>query len=489
MARKKLNEDFPETEEQIEAGKFSKSKRMKKKADSVRFISFLNLSYLMKKDCEKDYPIVKLLIHYLIAFIAISLTGIFFDLQLVPILILCATYLILGPSLVYYSHRKKYEQKKFNQCVKYIEQMLYSFTRRTKILTALEETRLVTEKGYILTALDYAIDTIRSRSTGEENIYKAALKEIEAVYPCSRVKNLHEFLIDVERVGGRHSTALDIMLDDVREWEVRSNEFQANQKVKGTSLIISIFMSLGTIWFMSHVLPADMGGDISSMMLYQVVTTATLLIMFFLYRLAVRKLTRSWVADDLGTNEARIDADCEKVHKWIVNGKKGAKPIFAMTRVKTELEKAFPRWVMRFSLLASSQPIPVALRSSLYNAPKVLVDELTTLVEAIDKAPASIDPYLNFFADYDVPEVRSMMMMIYSLSEYGVEDIDKHVLSIVKRNYHLQANAEKIVNDESLALFSLYSILPMLLACVVMMVDVGMIVMNMLGAIEMPNIN
>ena len=52
------------------------------------------------------------------------------------------------------------------------------------------------------------------------------------------------------------------------------------------------------------------------------------------------------------------------------------------------------------------------------------------------------------------------------------------------RNYLLQANSEKIANDESLARFSLYVTAPMILACVIMMVDVAMIVLNMITMVS-----
>lgn len=464
---------------------FSNNKNLKKKADKVRGINMFSLPYLLKRDCETKYSYMDLLLHYLIAFLAIAVIGWAFKLQLVPVFILCFIYLLFGPSLVYFHHRKKYEERNFAKCVRYIEQMLYSFTRKSKIITALQESRIVID-GNLGQAIDFAINKIRFGSPDKDsNIYESALKEIEAVMPCSRVKNLHEFLAEVENVGGRHTTALDIMLEDLREWDIRTNQFQKNQAVKGTGMLASIIMSLGTCLFMTNILPADMGGDISGFVLYQMLTTVAIIVMFFIYRLASRKLTRSWIADDVEADQESIREDCEKIREYYET-EKGSKPVLAIHRIQKELTKKFPRWVLRFALLASSQSIPSALRNSIESSPNVMRVELEKLTEAIDENPTGIEPYLDFFGFLDrnnMTQIRSMMLMVYSLSEYGSEEIDKHVLSIVKRNYSLQATAETIQDEEKLAKFSLFTTLPMILACVIMMADVAMIVINMINTV------
>lgn len=465
---------------------FSDKKYLKRKADKVKGINFVSLPFLLRRDCEVKFAHINLLLHYLIAFLVIVLAGWVYKLKLIPVLVLCCTYLIFGPSLVYFHYRKKYEKKKFSDCVRYIEQMLYSFTRKSKIITALEESRLVID-GDTGKAIDFAINKLRHGSAeADSTIYETALKEIEAVLPCSRVKNLHEFLSEVENVGGQHTTALDIMLNDLREWDIRTTQFQQNQSIKGTGMLVSVLMSLGTCWFMSNILPADMGGDISGFGLYQVLTTISIIVMFFIYRMAARKLTRSWIIDDVEIDPDIINQDCESIKKYY-DEKQGVKPVFALFRIQKELTKKFPRWVLRFALLASTRAIPAALRDSIASCPNIMRAELEKLTKAIDENPTGIEPYLDFFGYFekkDLTQIRSMMLMVYSLSEYGSTEIDKHVLSIVKRNYALQAEAEKIQDDERLAKFSLFTTIPMIIACVVMMIDVAMIVINMINTVS-----
>lgn len=475
-------DDSEESNEQSPTKIFtSKIKQRRKVANKVRGINFLNLPTYLKNDCEMEYATMKLVINYIVAFIAIALIGKLYELQLVYVLFLCLMYFVFGPSVIYFKHRKKYERKKFTTCVRYIEQMILSFSHSSKLLSALQETRVLLT-GKIAIAVDNAILKIQ-HGKASKNLYKEALKDVEELYPCGRVKNLHEMLTDVEQIGGKYSSALDIMLEDVREWDVRTNNFQQEQSVKGTSIIVSILMSLGVCYFMSNILPDDMGGDISSFGLYQIITTLSLIVMFFIYRFSARKLTSSWVNDDLGEDEDSIKADYNKVKKYVENPEGKIKPILAMTRIQTAMEKAFPRWVMRFSLLASNNPVSVALTESASSAPVVMKEELEKLKENIENNPGTIEPYVNFFKGFDLPQVHSMMMMVYSLGAADTKDIEKHILSIVKRNHLLQAQAEKIEYDEKMAAFTLFSTVPMLLACIIMMIDVAMIIMNMLNTV------
>ena len=472
---------YTEPDKVIQEGAFSDDKRLKRKASQVKGINIISLPVFLKRDCDMKYSYISLLFHFLVAFLAIVVVGWIFKLKISSVAVLLVFYILFGPSLIYFHYRKKYEKNLFSECVKYVEQMIYSFTRKSKIISALQETRLVVD-GRVGQAVDFAINKIKNGNVREGSIYSYALKEIEAILPCSRVKNLHEFLAEVENVGGRHSHAMDIMLEDLREWDVRTGNFQENQAVKGAGMLLSIFMSLGTCLFMSSVLPADMGGDISGFAAYQWLTTISILIMFFIYRVVARKLTKSWIADDTEADPEQIAKDYQKIRTYYEE-KKGIKPFFAIQRITNELEKKFPRWVMRFSLLASTQSIPSALRNSIASCPNIMKDELERLIMEIDKKPTSIEPYIGFFEYIDLPQIRSMMLMVYSLSEYSTKDIDKHVLSIVKRNYLLQAVAERIENEESLAKYSLYVTLPMIIACVVMMIDVAMVVINMITTV------
>lgn len=444
-----------------------------------RWITIFNLPRRLAEDCEVKISGVKLLLHYAVAFPAIALVCLIYELKLEPSLLLMLTYFLFSPRLIYFHYKRKYEQDLFTQSIRYMEAMLYSFSRNSKILDALQESRYVTS-GKLLKAVDYAIEKIQNGTEAPGELYAAAFSKIEQLLPNSRVKNMHEFFAEVENKGGRHETALQIMIEDIRGWDVRVNKFIADQNTKRMGIVLSILLCLGTSLFMTNIVPAEAGGHIAGMMAYQVVTTALIVILFLFYRLIAKYLTRSWVTDIQEKDSNTIRKDVQKVEDYLQNGKKGMKPLKAMTRIQTELEKMYPKWCMKFALLLSSLPIPAALSLSIDTAPAVMQVELRKLVDGINRDPNGIEPYTHFFDYLNMPQIKSMMIMIYNLSGYSSKDIDAHVFSLVKRNYSLQENAEKIANDESMARFSLYVTIPMIITCVVILINVALIVTNML---------
>ena len=75
-----------------------------------------------------------------------------------------------------------------------MEQLLYSFKRRAKILTALEDTKLLFRQGEsrLYNGIEYAVEHIQSAQS-EGNIYQEAFSEIEKEYGCKRLYKIHDF--------------------------------------------------------------------------------------------------------------------------------------------------------------------------------------------------------------------------------------------------------------------------------------------------------
>lgn len=125
------------------------------------------------------------------------------------------------------NQERKRERKRFEDVSSYMEQMLASFYRTPKILSALEDTKRIFEgdrertaraersakSGRILKrrndgesdemypAIEAAIYQIRTGTEGGE-IYRKALGEIEKSYGCRRLYRIHDFMIRVEKNGG-----------------------------------------------------------------------------------------------------------------------------------------------------------------------------------------------------------------------------------------------------------------------------------------------
>ena len=103
----------------------------------------------------------------------------FFQLQIFFSVIVMAAASIFVPTVFLMNYKNLYEEKKFEDLTAYMEQLLYSFKRRAKILTALEDTKLLFRQGEsrLYNGIEYEIEHIQSQSEG--NIYQEAFSEIK----------------------------------------------------------------------------------------------------------------------------------------------------------------------------------------------------------------------------------------------------------------------------------------------------------------------
>ena len=130
--------------------------------------------------------------------------------------------------------------------------------------------------------------------------------------------------------------------------------------------------------------------------------------------------------------------------------------------IKEKIEIQFPRWLMNVALYVQSNSVQVALYKSIPTAPLVLQPELIKLNNAIRDNPTSIDPYLNFMSQFDLPDITASMKMFYSIASGTGSDVQQQVNEIIERNNTLLDKTEKINNDNNLAKMYAMFLLPQL---------------------------
>ena len=157
---------------------------------------------------------------YLLAvYLGIAGFAYLFQLQVFFSVIVMAAASIFVPTVFLMNYKNLYEEKKFEDLTAYMEQLLYSFKRRAKILTALEDTKLLFRQGEsrLYNGIEYAVEHIQSAQS-EGNIYQEAFSEIEKEYGCKRLYKIHDFLMQVELSGGSPDAAIEILLNDRKMW-------------------------------------------------------------------------------------------------------------------------------------------------------------------------------------------------------------------------------------------------------------------------------
>ena len=106
---------------------------------------------------------------------------------------------------------------------------------------------------------------------------------------------------------------------------------------------------------------------------------------------------------------------------------------------------------MQLSLLMQSENVQVAIFKSYDNAPAILKPALKEMIGALRIDPNDKRAYMNFLSEFTLPEVRSTMKMLYSISEGKGGEARGQISEIIKRNQEMSDKAKRQQNSDSLA--------------------------------------
>lgn len=453
----------------------------------------------------------------LAAVIATGLVGYAFELQLPYILGLIGLCLFLLPGMILTTYHYLYEQKRFMDISNYMEQLLYSFKRRSKILSALIDTLALFPEGELHQAIVKAIYDIQN---GENTVYEKAFSDIE-MCGCKRVETVHRFLINVERVGGSYEESADILLEDRNRWVDRTyasqKERQRIQRNMTIAIVLSFLIVGSTVW----LLPKDFM-DVLQNPASQLATTAVIAVNVLLWAYVHKKLAGEWMLEDQQVSFQSMKRYYGRVMKRTLEKEQRSAIVLAVTcfviallcyfftrnvfytlllsmlsyllwmhpkykyrtarkRLTREVEKIFPEWMMSMALVLQTENVHVALARTTEQAPELLREELERLMQGLEREPNSIKPYLHFFEPLDIPDIASAMKMLYSMAEYGSGGAGKQIAALVKRNSMLMDKAESMKQEDYLAGMGFFILLPMVTGSAKMLVDMVLLIMNLLS--------
>ena len=459
-------------------------------------------------------------IYALVIGLAIAL-GLIYRLHWPFIASLVVFVLLCMPSVLTAFYRDKYEEKRFRDVETYIEQMLYSFRRNSKILNSLRDALVVFPSGAMHDKITEAMNYIRN-APGKGNVYREALKIIEEAYPSRRIKSLHRYMIKVEGVGGKHEAGISALLKDRRLWIDRMDAFrkQCSQVVK--EIIISGVFSLAMACVMVYIMPSELY-DMSTSPIYQIVTT-----IFVMVNMLVIRATMKATVITLQDEEASQTQQVIRLIEWIRNYNpkvelnkslkqciifvvvivlgfvvkstmviiSGAALLLygvflrrpmayksAKKRVCREIEKVYPDWLLELALLLQTDNMHVAIEKTLPTAPDILKKDLQKLADDIMSYPNDLTPYVEFFNFLPLQNVQSSMKLLYSISEFGAQDESVQLSELVERNNSLMDKAERYKNDDKIALVFTIKFIPMLSSSIKMMVDLMLFLFSYLSII------
>ena len=368
---------------------------------------------------------------------------------------------------------EKKQQTRLMEAELYMEQMLYAFMQNPKILSALETVCVLFEPGAMRKQLETAI--FRLRKEYDSNM-KEELEAIEQQYENRRMKEIHAYFLMVERYGGAYETTVELLLEDLQKWMERVRLHQQDCKKYRRNVFLAVGLSILVCAVTNHLLPKDI--ELSQILVCQVASILFMSLDMLICFRAVKRTCRNWLKE----RESYGEAD-EKKYRY-VQSHKGVRSNFYRKSLRKKMEKEFPQWLMDISLLLQTENVQVALYRIRPQTPEVLRPAVDDMLEELSQNPESLEPYLNFLKDYDLPDVHSAMRMLYALSNGGYGNSEKQLSQILKRNQELLDKAEREQNQDSLAgLYALF-LAPALTGAGKMMIDMTAFLVVFLASVH-----
>lgn len=465
-----------------------------------------------KKNTENSIGIV-------LVMAAMSLfIGYVYRLKLVAILIVLGAEAVVFPIWLRINKKAKAEKIRFAEANMYMEQILYSFRKNPKILSALKDVEKLFPNGNMRKCLQKSIEYMQE-TYGEDLLMEKALGIIEEKYPAQRITYAHRLMLKVERLGGNCETSIRILLADRNIWEKETTAYEKRCNTQkhniAAAILLSCMLCLMTPFLCQGALQKI---NITDHFIYQVTTVCLFLCSMIIYLYAEKYFSRDWLQAKVYRSGKNVLQKYEKVICYDVSKERrksflwatpiGGLMIFmgrsghiksvmglsllflfllfqhrvdyvlAKRIVVHEIRKVFPDWLMEVSLLLQTENVANSIKKSITHAPVILKPELNFLVQKLESAPESNIPYAEFLQEFAIPEVASAMGMLYSISDGSGSDALIQMGEILERNAQWMGNAENLSNRDKLAKMYLLFLLPALLGALKMMVDMTLILLT-----------
>lgn len=491
-----------------------------------KFFSFFNPKNIVNEIAGLGYSITtSKIMAFVVGFIVAAIVaGIFLHLEIPYMIILGIGFLCCLPSLIIAYFRHTYEVKRFNAVTSYIEQLIYSFHKNNKIYDSIIDVNEIStdEVKEITTEMIEILDNQNNQVT---NPFRKAFNHFEKHYDCSRLKTLHRYLIEIETHGGESKNSLNMLLDDTRSWTERTLEYQAGRKNVQNKVLLSTFFAMISCGFMINMIPEEYVAQIIDKPVYQIGTCIILISCLLVYTYAAGKVAVSYLDNEID----RKSEDYEKrASEYVANYTRQAtegklkKPMIIKTiifsilgigcygasffipalsstlkiaaiivlllgafitldkyrkfrsyssAIRRTMSKMFPEWLRNVLLYLQTDNVHMSIRKSYDACPNVLKAEVESFIYDIENDPIGDTPYKNFLQGYNLPQLKLSANYLYSIALFGAEDINTQLNYLVEQNHKLVLTSETQRNEDTLAIFTMLMLAPMLLAVAKLMLD------------------
>lgn len=477
-----------------------------------RFFGFFKMSNLKAEVAMLGFTITfkNVLVIGLVMLAAAFIAGYLLRLDYAYCAILAIFFVACLPSMIITRFKSDYEKTRFNDTVSYLEKLIYAFHKNNKIREALVDVHDVS-RGTVRKTIGKMLD-ILDTDMSTSKLYEKAFDAMQAEYNCSRMKILHNYLIEIENNGGESGRSLNMLLEDIRAWSERILVYQQERRAIKGKVTLSIFFAMLFCGVMINLIPDEYTAQIVMLPLYQVGTLIILLACIALYVVCSNKVGVSYLDFEVdGETSNRAMREMQFIHDY--SHKNHVKPTIikacimvpfiiiavvakvywsilpisaltlfvvfndvskkniAVSHVVREVNKMFPSWIRSLVLYLQTDNVHVSIKKSHETCPSILKSEVGTFLDNLNKDPNSTKPYDEFLREFDVPNLKMSVNYLYSIAQFGTGDMLAQLDYLVKQNSQLSISEERLRNEDSLAGFGVLVLLPMLFAVLKMVLD------------------
>lgn len=412
--------------------------------------------------------------------------GLLFELNHGLLVVVVMVYVFCVPELLQNRERCQYETKRFQDVNAYMSQMAQSFIYTKDVIQSLEETATCFSCGLMHDTLIEMFDILE---TGKWNIKSAerdALSLMESRYDCEKLRNLHEFFVNAEEIGGECQKEFKILESMRTAWQSVVEQIRINRVIeRNIGVLIYAFFLLVCVMMLHIMRSSDL--DIIKLSGTQVISTA-LLIGFGVYFVFMdKRLTKSLLVHSVEMSEVQAENYFTYLENYDAKAERKKYRSFAILSVivsvlflyikptwitlavsiclifagfhvhtfihmstvhlmRTEIAKAFPKWFFDVMLLLQRESVEGAIERSIETAPPVLKGELIRISEMLSMKPHDPEAYMSFLRGFNNQQMNEIMHKLYSLAVGA--NRDSEVLDVVmEKNIK---NLEKSERDSML---------------------------------------
>lgn len=379
---------------------------------------------------------------------------------------------------------KNYEAE-YLQVATYLEQLLCSYRRLGHAGKALQDCSLLFEEDSPMKrAVSQAEHILRTgEGVVDGSLLSAAFSVIEKQFDSRRMRIIHRFICNGEKTGAESGASADILLEDLELWKNRTRIYESKKRFIKIECLIATVLAMMLCYVSRLLTPEELGFDLADGILYQCSTTGVLLLFLWLVTHLCRKLTGSWLDEKGNVEEAQKERNM-KLYRMLKGGTSRLSGHMAKKLLSRYVREEFPYWLLLVTLYLQTESGYQALRYSAGAVEGVFRLELEQLIGEIYDSPRSLEPYLEFFSQLEIPEVQSGMKILYSVNANGYEDSKKQLDFLVAQNNRLMDKNESYFHASKMAGMSLLKQLPMVVSCLKLLIDLVNLLAVTMGSFQ-----